>query len=40
LHRQNRIPPGRIAVLCWSVALFGVLAALTIISRFGKLFGG
>ncbi|MDN5747601.1 MAG: Nramp family divalent metal transporter [Pseudonocardia sp.] len=40
LPEQIQIKAGRIAVLCWSFALFGVLAALTIISQFGELFGG
>lgn len=40
LPAQIRITGGRIAVLVWSVALFGTLAGLTIYTQFGKLFGG
>ena len=40
LPEQIRIRAGRIAVLCWSVALFGVLSVLTIVTQGVKLFGG
>jgi hypothetical protein len=40
LPEQIRITGPRIAALCWSVALFGVLSALTIITQGAKLFGG
>jgi hypothetical protein len=35
-----KIRGARIAVLCWSVALFGVLSVLTIIDQGSKLIGG
>ncbi|GAA4410261.1 hypothetical protein GCM10023148_01460 [Actinokineospora soli] len=38
LPKQIRITRGRIAVLGWSMALFGTLAVLTIVSQAGKLF--
>jgi hypothetical protein len=40
LPEPIRIRAGRIAMLCWSIALFGVLAALTIADQGAKLFGG
>jgi hypothetical protein len=40
LPAEIRINAGRIAVLCWSVLLFGVLAVLTIINEAPALFGG
>jgi hypothetical protein len=40
LPEQIRIRGARIAVLGWSVALFGVLSVLTIIDQGGKLIGG
>ncbi|MBN6042117.1 Nramp family divalent metal transporter [Amycolatopsis sp. 195334CR] len=39
LPKPIRIRGGRMAVLGWSVALFGVLSVLTIIEQAGKLFG-
>jgi hypothetical protein len=39
LPEQIRIKAGRMAVLGWSVALFGVLSVLTIINQGAKLFG-
>ena len=39
LPKPIRIRNGRMAVLGWSVALFGVLSVLTIIEQAGKLFG-
>jgi hypothetical protein len=38
LPQQIRIRAGRIAVLGWSVALFGVLSVLTLIEQVPKLF--
>jgi hypothetical protein len=40
LPDQIRINRGRVAVLCWSVALFGILSVLTIITEGAELFGG
>jgi hypothetical protein len=40
LPEQIRIRTGRIAALCWSAGLFGVLSVLTIITQGAKLFGG
>lgn len=40
LPAEIRINTGRVAVLCWSIALFGVLAALTVVTQVGELFGG
>ncbi|HEV7649230.1 MAG TPA: Nramp family divalent metal transporter [Actinophytocola sp.] len=40
LPDQIKIRGGRIAVLAWSVALFGVLSVLTIIEQGKQLFGG
>jgi len=40
LPEQISITRGRVAVLCWSVLLFGVLSVATIISEGAELFGG
>ena len=39
LPKPIRVRGGRMAVLGWSVALFGVLSVLTIVEQAGKLFG-
>jgi uncharacterized membrane protein YdcZ (DUF606 family) len=39
LPEQIRIKAGRIAALCWSVGLFGVLSVLTLITQGERLFG-
>ncbi|UVS79822.1 Nramp family divalent metal transporter [Actinokineospora sp. UTMC 2448] len=38
LPEEIRISSGRIAVLCWSIVLFGTLAVLTIVNQVGRLF--
>jgi uncharacterized protein YhhL (DUF1145 family) len=35
-----KVRGGRVAVLAWSIALFGVLSILTLVDQGGKLFGG